>query len=465
MIIAFGWGQKAFNWKEKNMKSQTHHRHVRVLFAIAVFTFILTNQAWGTSYKAINLNPSGYYCSYVFGTNGTQQVGYGSAGHALLWNGSADIYIDLNPSGFSESFAYGISGTQQVGWGYGSATGNKGHALLWNGTADSYIDLHPSGFDESEAHGTNGTQQVGYGYSSATGGYRHALLWSGSADSFIDLNPSGFYLSFAQGISGTQQVGSGYGSVTGGNAHALLWSGSADSFIDLNPSGFVGSWAWGTSGTQQVGYGFTGDYGHALLWRNSADSYVDLNPSGFDYSYANGTNGTQQVGSGFGSATDNNYHALLWSGSATSYVDLHQFLPAEFVNYSSFAEAIDGYGNIVGSVWDNSGIVYAMLWQPITETDPIQEILDFIEKSVSDGTLIPVRPGPSGKGQLDALVNMIKAAGELLKNEDIKGACGQLHAALGKTDGKGQPPDFVKGEASVELAQMIQELMASLGCQ
>ena len=60
---------------------------------------------------------------------------------------------------------------------------------------------------------------------------------------------------------------------------------------------------------------------------------------------------------------------------------------------------------------------------------------------------------------------MIEAAGKLIKDKDIKGACGQLHAALGKTDGKGQPPDFVKGEASVELAQMIQELMASLGCR
>jgi len=105
------------------------------------------------------------------------------------------------------------------------------------------------------------------------------------------------------------------------------------------------------------------------------------------------------------------------------------------------------------------------LYNAIPEPDPIQEILKFIEKSVADGTLIPVKPGKPGEGQLGALINMIKAAGELIKAEDIAGTCGQLHAALGKTDGQEQPPDFVTGEATAELAQRIQELMVSLGCE
>ena len=409
------------------MKAQTHSRHVRVFFAIAVFTFILTNRAWGVNYTAIDLNPSGF---------------------------------------FNNSCAYGTSGTQQVGWGFGSASGYYEHALLWSGSADSYVDLNPSGFDWSYAYWTDGTQQVGYGSGSATGYFWHALFWSGSADSYIDLNPSGFYQSVASGTNGTQQVGYGYGSATVGQTHALLWNGSAESCIDLNPSGFDYSDVFGSSGTQQVGSGYgaaTGGNLHALLWNGTVASCVDLNPSGFDWSYAYWTNGTQQVGGGIGSATDGYQHALLWNGTAASYIDLHQFLPIEFLQ--SGALSIDGYGNIVGYATDSSGYQHAFLWQPIPETDPIQEILDFIEESVSDGTLVPVRTGPSGKGQLGALVNMIEAAGKLIKDKDIKGACGQLHAALGKTDGKGQPPDFVKGEASVELAQMIQELMASLGCR
>jgi hypothetical protein len=453
---------------EKEKKIKTKHQQLKTaLFAVIVLALGAASQAWGASYKAIDLHPSGCDWSCASGISGTHQVGYGwqvtNVGHhALLWNGSADSYIDLNPSGFDWSYAWGISGTQQVGYGWGSATGGAAHALLWNGSAASCVDLNPEGFVYSSAFGISGIQQVGWGMGSATGYYYHAQLWSGSAISYVDLNPSGFDYSYAQGTNGTQQVGAGSGAATGGNDHALLWNGSPDSYVDLNPSGFDWSCAYGISGTQQVGVGGGSAGPHALLWNGSPISCVDLNPDGFDGSKAWATNGTQQVGDGI---IGGQYHALLWNGTAESCIDLHQFLPAGF--YTSRANGIDSYGNIVGSAYDSSGYEHehAILWQLIPEADPIQEILDFIEKSVSDGTLIPVRPVPSGKGQLGALVNMINAAGELLKNEDIKGACGQLHAALGKTDGKGQPPDFVKGEASVELAQMIQELMTSLGCQ
>jgi hypothetical protein len=100
----------------------------------------------------------------------------------------------------------------------------------------------------------------------------------------------------------------------------------------------------------------------------------------------------------------------------------------------------------------------------VSKPDPIGEILDFIDKSVADGNLAPVKPGPAGEGQLGALINMVKTAGELIKAEDMAGACGQLNAALRKTDGQATPPDFVTGPASTELAQMIQDLMTSLGC-
>ena len=89
------------------MKAQTHHRHIRVLFAITVCTVILTNRAWAANYTV----------------------------------------IDLHPSGLNWSSADGISGMQQVGSGAGSSTGSNNHALLWSGTAASYADLNPNGFD------------------------------------------------------------------------------------------------------------------------------------------------------------------------------------------------------------------------------------------------------------------------------------------------------------------------------
>ncbi len=103
----------------------------------------------------------------------------------------------------------------------------------------------------------------------------------------------------------------------------------------------------------------------------------------------------------------------------------------------------------------------------ISESDPIQKILDFIQKSVADGTLAPVKEGKAGQGQLGALINMIEAAGNLIDANDpnlLEDICGQLHAALGKTDGQDTPPDFVTGPAAPQLAAMIEELMDSLGC-
>jgi len=140
--------------------------------------------------------------------------------------------------------------------------------------------------------------------------------------------------------------------------------------IDLNPSGFTGSEAWITNGTQQVGYGYgsaTGGvgYSHALLWSGTAQSYVDLNPSGFAGSEARCTNGTQQVGYGYGSATGNKYHALLWSGTAQRYVDLHQFVPSGFIQ--SYANSIDGQGNIAGYAEDANLTPHAILWIPVPE--------------------------------------------------------------------------------------------------
>jgi hypothetical protein len=90
-----------------------------------------------------------------------------------------------------------------------------------------------------------------------------------------------------------------------------------------------------------------------------------LNPSGSLYSEACGTSGTQQVGFGYEAVLNGNYHALLWNGSADCFVDLHQFLPTGFSQSS--AEAIDGYGNIVGVASDSSGHGHAILWQPVPE--------------------------------------------------------------------------------------------------
>ncbi len=92
----------------------------------------------------------------------------------------------------------------------------------------------------------------------------------------------------------------------------------------------------------------------------------------------------------------------------------------------------------------------------------IQDVIDFIEESVDAGTLAGSGPGSSGDGRLNALINMIEAAGDLIEAGDFEQAYDQLEQAYKRCDGLTPPPDFVEGEARETLAAMILDLMALL---
>ena len=89
--------------------------------------------------------------------------------------------------------------------------------------------------------------------------------------------------------------------------------------------------------------------------------------------------------------------------------------------------------------------------------EQIQQILDFIEISVSEGTLEGIGPGKSAENRLNALINMLESAKDFIIAEDFVNAFDQLVDVLGKCDGDISPPDFVTGEAREELANLVGE--------
>ncbi|MDT7041203.1 choice-of-anchor D domain-containing protein [Candidatus Nitronereus thalassa] len=104
----------------------------------------------------------------------------------------------------------------------------------------------------------------------------------------------------------------------------------------------------------------------------------------------------------------------------------------------------------------------------VTEVPPeeqIANILEFIDTAVSEGTLAGSGNGNSAENRLNALINMIEAAGDLIEQGQIVEACDQLASAYKKTDGLPKPPDFVEGESAAELATRIQDLRTDLGCE
>lgn len=92
----------------------------------------------------------------------------------------------------------------------------------------------------------------------------------------------------------------------------------------------------------------------------------------------------------------------------------------------------------------------------------VADILAFYDASVADGALVGCGPGGSAEGRLNALRNMIEAAGDLIEDGSFEEACQQLLDAYRRCDGLPRPPEFVAGPASLELACMILELHGSI---
>ena len=92
----------------------------------------------------------------------------------------------------------------------------------------------------------------------------------------------------------------------------------------------------------------------------------------------------------------------------------------------------------------------------------VQDILDFFDQSVSNGTLVGYGPGNSPRRRLRALRCMIRAAGVLIRCEYYGWAKMILRAVDRRTDGERRPQDFVVGEAVPTLNQMVNDLIEDL---
>jgi hypothetical protein len=114
----------------------------------------------------------------------------------------------------------------------------------------------------------------------------------------------------------------------------------------------------------------------------------------------------------------------------------------------------------------------------------INNILTFFDTSVASGSIIGKqggkandntfassqkniqsdKKGKSAGNRLNAFRNMLEEAGQLIDNDNIEDACGQLKSSYKKCDGNDSPPDFVEGYSAPEMAGMINELRVNLEC-
>jgi len=100
----------------------------------------------------------------------------------------------------------------------------------------------------------------------------------------------------------------------------------------------------------------------------------------------------------------------------------------------------------------------------MSPSEQMAMILEFVEDSVENGTLVGSGPGKSANGRLKAFINKLERASDLIEAGLFEEACSPLRSAYLRVDGENRPPDFAAGDAAPELASMIQDLMEELGC-
>ena len=114
-----------------------------------------------------------------------------------------------------------------------------------------------------------------------------------------------------------------------------------------------------------------------------------------------------------------------------------------------------------GAYFDN----FRLTSDDINPEPTIDAILTFFDESVAAGTIY-------GRGKIPCLANfrlylfrqMLETAELFIEKEKMYYACRTLNRTLLRCDNEPWPKDFIKGEAVPELADMIIDLMAKLGC-
>jgi hypothetical protein len=91
-------------------------------------------------------------------------------------------------------------------------------------------------------------------------------------------------------------------------------------------------------------------------------------------------------------------------------------------------------------------------------------VAGIVDQAVETGTLTGDGNGSAAQNRLDAWINMLKTAQQSAGVGNDAGPCGLLEQAYLRADGASPPPDFVRGPAVQSIANLIQGLRTSMGC-
>ena len=329
-----------------------------------------TASANAPRYAIVDLGSLGDGSSQSFAINARGQIvgrAYTVDGnqHAVFWRESKGSPVELATLGAFFANANAISDSGLIVGVSAASELSPPHAVLWSNSTSSAIDLGSFG-GWSEAHGVNAGGQI-VGFAEAGGGYPHAAFWADSNSLVVDLDPLGL-ASEAHAINASGQiVGNAFRNDT---VHAAFWPDSSSLATDLGSLGGVdsgGSDALAINAAGQI-VGWSGtDFGgqHAVFWANSSSPPTDLGILAGGYSsFAQAINASGQI-VGFASCTCTfGRHAVIWLDSNSSAVDLNSLVSAESGWELLYAYGINNSGAIVGYGIHNDGLAHAFVLIP-----------------------------------------------------------------------------------------------------
>ncbi len=219
------------------------------------------------------------------------------------------------------------------------------------------IDLGTLGGNNSSAAGINASGQV-VGYSTTASGTQHAFLYSRGV--MQDLGTLGGDSSYAYGISASGQV-AGASATASGTQRAFLYSGGV-----MQNLGTLGgnSVAFGINDSGQiVGSYISANTTHAFLYANGSMQDIGVMDSAADMAQATGINNNGQISGSSRILTNglNMSRAFLYSNG--SMVNLGT------LGTGSFANGLNGDGQVVGDASTVSGAIHSFLYSDGTMQD------------------------------------------------------------------------------------------------
>lgn len=304
---------------------------------------------YGTSASALSINEQGQIVGNYLSLDKIQ--------HGLIWNNG--VAQELNPLGSRCSVASDINDSGHVVGEYETESGVR-FAYIWKD--GSFQSLGTLGGSLSVGTAINNSGSIA-GAAYTTDEVLHACVWNN--EQVFDLRTLGGDESKAHDIN---SHGSVVGeSVTAENwGHAFIWKNGTMKDLGTLDGDYCfaygindNDWIVGETQIQYIGP-------HAFLWRDNVMQDIGTLGGEGSCSIARSVNSLGQIVGE--SSLPGSYHAFLWQNDVM--LDL-----GTLGGNSSVASDINDKGWIVGTAEDESGIMHAVLWEPVPEPSSILALI------------------------------------------------------------------------------------------